>query len=119
MKWLCDIKTGQRMLKEEKALWGTSGSETAGIYAFFFKQQGEIHVIATAGDGWDHVSVSAQHRTPTWEEMETIKRIFFRDEETAMQLHVPVKDHINCNPNVLHMWRPQRATIPMPPKVMV
>lgn len=45
--------------------------------------------IASTTDGWDHVSVSCEHRLPTWTEMEQVKRTFFHEDETAMQLHVP------------------------------
>jgi len=72
-----------------------------------------------AGEGWDHVSVSLQYRCPIWAEMEKVKRMFFEDDETVMQLHVPVADHINFNPFVLHLWRPQNVEIPRPPGWMV
>lgn len=75
--------------------------------------------VASASDGWDHVSVSRKNRTPNWQEMEQIKRLFFRDDETAMQLHVPPEDHVNMHPNVLHLWRPQAVEIPRPPSIMV
>jgi hypothetical protein len=54
-------------------------------------------VVVSNGDGWDHVSVSLRRRTPNWREMEFVKRLFFEDHETAMQLHVPATDHINCH----------------------
>ena len=76
-------------------------------------------VVASHGMGWDHVSVSLKHRTPNWAEMEYVKRIFFEDHETAMQLHVPVDDHISIHPYCLRLWRPQGAKIPLPPSLMV
>jgi hypothetical protein len=82
-------------------------------------QIGLLRVLACAGDGWDHVSVSLENRIPTWEEMEYIKRMFFKDDETAMQLHMPPSNHINCHPNVLHIWRPHNIPIPRPPISMV
>lgn len=78
-----------------------------------------LRVIAASGGGWDHVSVSLEHRAPTWEEMEYIKRIFFKDDEVAMQLHVSTRDHISCHPHTLHIWRPLKAKIPLPPKSYV
>lgn len=78
-----------------------------------------LYIIASSGAGWDHVSVSRVNRCPNWPEMEHIRRIFFKDEETAMQLHVPPSDHINLHPFCLHMWRPQAAEIPRPPAWMV
>jgi len=78
-----------------------------------------LRVIAAVGGGWDHVSVSLENRCPIWMEMEWIKRLFFKDDETAMQLHVPPADHISCHPYCLHLWRPHRSKIPRPPAIMV
>ena len=50
---------------------------------------GALNVLASSGGGWDHVSVSRVNRCPNWAEMEHIKRMFFREDEAAMQLHVP------------------------------
>jgi hypothetical protein len=68
---------------------------------------------------WDHVSVSLPKRTPNWPEMEYVKRLLFRDDETVMQLHVPVTDHRNLHPFCLHLWRPAFMEIPRPPSNMV
>lgn len=80
----------------------------------------ELRVIAGSGDGWDHVSVSTNlPRTPSWAEMEHVKRLFFEDHETAMQLHVPPADHLSHHDYVLHLWRPHDVDIPRPPADMV
>lgn len=69
---------------------------------------------------WDHVSVSRVDRTPWWEEMDAIARLFFREHEHAMQLHVPYSEHVNLHPNCLHIWRPAgMKKIPLPPSSMV
>jgi hypothetical protein len=78
-----------------------------------------LNVIVGIGEGWDHVSVSRRDRTPTWNEMNMIKRMFFKDDELCYQLHMPVKDYINVHPYCLHMWRPHDQVIPLPPKEMV
>jgi hypothetical protein len=39
--------------------------------------------------------------------MDAIKRLFFHDTETVMQLHVARTSHINLHPFCLHLWRPQ------------
>lgn len=72
-------------------------------------------VLASSGGGWDHVSVSTPVRCPTWEEMETIKRMFFREDECAMQLHPPLNQYRNCHPFCLHIWKPLYQEIPLPP----
>lgn len=73
---------------------------------------------------WDHVSVhiekkDEERRIPTWDEMEYIRKLFFRGDEWVMQLHAPADKHINMNPYTLHLWRPQKQTIPIPPAEMV
>lgn len=76
----------------------------------------ELRVIACADEGWDHVSITTSFpRTPTWSEMEMVKRLFFKPDEAAMQLHVPPKAHISNHPYCLHLWRPHDAPIPLPP----
>ncbi len=101
------------------SMWyGDSGDGWNGAFRFNV-ENGVLFVIASHGGGWDHVSVSREDRIPTWGEMEHIKRLFFLDTETAMQLHVPVSQHINCHPYCLHLWRPQNQEIPLPPSFMV
>lgn len=76
--------------------------------AFVVLHRGKrLRVIVSAGGGWDHVSVSCADRCPTWDEMSYVKRLFFYPQETVMQLHVPERQHINCHPFCLHLWRPQ------------
>jgi len=78
-----------------------------------------LRVVASDGMGWEHVSVSLSNRCPTWEEMDCVKNIFWREDETVMQLHVPKSDHINCHKFCLHMWRPKGVEIPRPPQIMI
>lgn len=99
--------------------YGFVGDETCGAFAIPFEGR-ELRVVASSGDGWDHVSVSLPNRCPNWREMDAVKRLFFRDDETAMQLHVPPSDHVNCHPYCLHLWRPNDGReIPRPPSIMV
>lgn len=103
-----------------QALWGWDGDETCGAFRLPSPIDGQpLQVVASSGEGWDHVSVSRSNRCPNWPEMEFIKRRFFKDDETAMQLHVPPEDHINNHPNCLHLWRPQNVPIPRPPAEFV
>lgn len=81
----------------------------------------QFGIIASVGHGWDHVSVSVrgQARCPYWEEMDAIKRMFFKPHEVVMQLHPAESNHISNHPYVLHLWRPRGPAIPLPPKWMV
>ena len=101
--------------------FGSYGDETCGVFEVPSPVDGApMRVIASSDCGWDHVSVSRRTRCPNWPEMSRVHRLFFRDDETAMQLHVPISDHINCHPYCLHLWRPTDGReIPRPPSIMV
>jgi hypothetical protein len=82
----------------------------------------KLRIIASAGEElirWEHVSVSLPKRCPNWLEMSHIKKVFWDDNETVMQLHVPESEHINCHPYCLHLWRPIDQEIPRPPSIAV
>lgn len=78
-----------------------------------------LNVIFSDGMGWQHVSVSRKSRTPSYEDMDWIKRRFWDDDQCVMQLHVPVTEHVNYHDYCLHLWRPLAVKIPMPPAIMV
>lgn len=104
----------------EHAAFGVSGDDYGGAFKLKSATSTDwLRISASSGEGWDHVSVSTARRAPSWAEMEQVKHLFFRDDETAMQLHVPSSDHINFHPYCLHLWRPQDADIPRPPAWMV
>jgi len=80
----------------------------------------DLRVIASCGDEenevfWEHVSVSLRNRCPNWEEMAFIKDQFWDESEAVMQLHPPKIDYISNHNFCLHLWRPLRETIPLPP----
>lgn len=78
-----------------------------------------LRVIASDGEGWEHVSVSHPKRCPTWDEMCAIKSIFWDEDDCAMQLHPPRSQWVNNHQFCLHLWRPASAEIPRPPSWMV
>jgi hypothetical protein len=101
-------------------VYGSLGDAGNGVFEVRSKIDGTmLKVIASNGGGWDHVSVSHRRRVPNWYEMEQVKALFFEENETCMQLHVPAADHINNHANCLHLWRPHDIEIPRPPSYMV
>ena len=90
-------------------------------WAVFDHKGVRMTVCFSDGDetGWDHVSVSKRSRCPTWIEMDAVKRRFFKDDETVMQLHLPVGKNLSFHPYCLHLWRPTRETIPVPTPELV
>jgi hypothetical protein len=109
-----------RDVGNELRIYGKVGDSLNGLFMVY-----GLCIIATSDYGWDHVSVSHSDRTPTWEEMEKIKRLFFKDDEAAFQLHVPVNEYIDGNvlgrraQYCLHIWRPLDKEIPRPPDWLV
>jgi len=50
--------------------YGWAGDGTCGVFSVPSLGQGRmLHVIASSGGGWDHVSVSKNKKPPTWAEM--------------------------------------------------
>ena len=110
----------RRRDREVVAHFGSIGDSGNGVFEVPSRiDRAGMRVLASNGEGWDHVSVSRRTRCPNWEEMEQIARLFFRPDETAMQLHVPASDHISVHHYCLHWWRPQAEAIPRPPGTMV
>jgi hypothetical protein len=82
----------------------------------------KLKIVSSGVDdeyGWEHVSVSVQHRTPNWDEMCFVKDLFWREDECVMQLHPAKSEYINCHPNCLHLWMPMSGKIPTPPSMLV
>lgn len=78
-----------------------------------------LKVIFSTGAGWDHVSVSLANRTPTYQEMKMVKRIFFKADEWAVEYHPPSAAYVSDHDNVLHLWRPHGVDVPRPPMMLV
>lgn len=79
----------------------------------------ELTVVVSDQGSWDHVSVSHPHRDPSWREMDQVKALFFRDDETVLQFHVPRAMHISNHDHCLHLWRPHGPAVALPPSWMV
>lgn len=79
----------------------------------------KLAIIASNGYDWEHVSVSTSGRIPNWEEMSFVKKLFWDDEETVIQYHPSKSQYVNYHRGCLHMWRPAKLNIPLPPRWMV
>jgi hypothetical protein len=80
-----------------------------------------LRIIASDGEGWEHVSVSiegAQH-CPFWEQMCFVKNLFWDEEDCVVQFHPPKSEYINCHKYCLHLWRPTAVSVPTPYKYLV
>lgn len=95
---------------------------------FVFMRRGGQDLLVIASDGsnwesvwpgtmpWEHVSVSLAHRCPTWDEMTWVKNLWWSENETVIEFHVPASQHVNYHPYCLHLWKPVGLVIPLPPR---
>lgn len=107
-----------------------ASSRDDGAYGVFilFRERGlktELRIVASGGDpadtmseGWEHVSVSTAVRCPTWDEMCTVKDLFWSEEEAVVQFHPPRSEYVNNHKFCLHLWKPPHAVI-LPPSIFV
>ncbi len=115
-----DLTTLDQYRVSGQKLWGWDGDETCGAFVVPSPiDRAPMSVIASSEGGWDHVSVSRRNRCPNWHELEHVAKLFFRDDEVAIQFHVPADHHINDHPHCLHWWRPRDAELPLPPAIFV
>ncbi len=102
--------------------YGTDSSD--GLMGAFFVTAGNTRLkILSSGPAteefpWEHVSVSAPNRTPTWEEMTYVKHLFWTDDECVIQFHPPKKVYVNHHPFVLHLWKSPHP-IELPPTELI
>lgn len=79
----------------------------------------ELHIIASDGMDWDHVSVSTQKRCPNWDEMCFVKNLFWSEDEVVFQFHPSKDSYVNNHRFCLHLWKPQRGEITLPPEELI
>jgi hypothetical protein len=103
-------------------MWTNSSDGLIGAFRIVFPLGHTLHVISSGpytDTGWEHVSVSAMDRCPTWPEMCVIKELFWSRDECVVQFHPPDRDYINAHPFCLHLWKPINIALPMPPKDLI
>lgn len=64
-----------------------------------------ISAINFKDDDFEHVMLNPKHRLPTYEEMVSLKDIFWEQEEVAMQVHPAKSQYVNIEKYTLHLWR--------------
>jgi hypothetical protein len=97
------------------------GFSDAGANWGYF-EKGPLRIISSGVDtkhGWEHVSVSCENRTPTWDEMCRVKKLFWRDDETVVQFHPKESECIEDMPYCLHLWKKVGIEYELPPGILV
>lgn len=102
---------------------GFLSDEANGAFIIDRYNNGEFYlVIASNGQGWDHVSVTIHKKNggsvkkcPSYQEMMMIKEKLFSEEDVVFQLHPREEDYINTHPYCLHLWKPNNCNMVVPP----
>lgn len=100
------------------------GSPTGAFTIYNPRRTDVLRIIANDAkpkdaEGWEHVSVSLEHRCPTWEEMVYVKNLFWHENETVVQFHPAKEFYVNHHPYALHMWRNTKQEAVLPPSFMI
>ena len=112
MRSLEEIKACKRIAILEQTVDGFSGIISMPLWT---------GTVICSWDFWDHVSVAPSKKriTPSWDDMCTIKDIFFKEDEAVIQIHPPKNQYVNNMPNCLHLWRWNEGEMILPPSFMV
>lgn len=96
---------------------GRSSDGLAGVFLVNGPAEEMLKIISSGPNPthWEHVSVSARNRCPTWGEMCFVKGLFWGDDETVIQFHPREDKYINNHPFVLHLWRRDDMEYQLPP----
>lgn len=64
---------------------------------------------------WEHISVHIkdESRCPTWEELDTIRNLFWEDTAIVVQYHPKQSEYVNNSPYLLHLWA-RKGSFPLP-----
>ncbi len=57
-------------------------------------------------------------RPPFWNDMAWLKDFFFNDDEVVIQIHPEKKHYVDFHSGCLHLWKPHKETIPLPPQMV-
>lgn len=79
-----------------------------------------LYIIASDGEGWEHVSVHAlslnrTFKLPTHEEMCFIKDTFWDEEDVVVHYYPRKSEYVNIHETTLHLWRATEKEFPTPP----
>lgn len=106
-----------RLISFEKRFYGCNGDSKNGCFEIQIDGS-KYFIIASNGDGWEHVSVSNKKHIPSWKVMSKIKDLFFEENETVIQFHPKKSEYVNNSNNCLHLWKPINKEIELPPTIL-
>ena len=61
-------------------------------------------LIELDNKAWLHVSVSREHKIPSYQDLLFAKNTLIGAEKKAIQVFPPATEHVNIHPYCLHLW---------------
>ena len=118
------IRTFEEILQDKRILKVFKNVETEKVSKLkvevrSIKASDKCLVSITKIIGWEHLSVSHKNKIPSWECMNEMKEMFFKDDEECFQIHPKKDNYVNNNEYTLHIWRPEEGMKQIPPSVLV
>ena len=106
MKDLRTIKLEHNTLEEFVLReFGISSSHRCEFLISTVTETAKISAINFKDSDFEHVMLNPQNRLPTYEEMVSLKEIFWEQGEVTMQVHPAKSEYINIQKYTLHLWR--------------
>lgn len=109
-EWLLPMTLPNGWVRVKKDM-AFSDEEGAMSTAAVFVGPGGLKVIVSDppenhpdGRQWVHASISKKGQLPNWQELKTVKSIFFGPDRLVMQIFPPEAEYVNVMPTCLHLW---------------
>lgn len=113
------MKEYNKEIEKYRVTTGMMGSDSSygnnGLFVY-----DDLNIIASDEMGWEHVSITKKESScPTWDEMNLVKNLFWKEDETVIQFHPKKSEYVNCHPYCLHLWKKIGSEFELPPKELI
>lgn len=115
---LVDLEFKTLLQHIEKNYWPEEYLESPkGWFATYFPTIGCMPTHFTIMQKWEHAFLDLEllNRTPTWREMNVLKRFYWKHNETVIQIHPKRSEYVNFNKYRLHLWKQHNTNFKLPP----
>ncbi len=102
----------------KKGYWPEGYFESPkGWFATYFPSVGCVPTHFTVMQGWEHAFLDLEllKRTPTWGEMNILKKFYWENTESVIQIHPKRSEYVNWNEYRLHLWKLHNTDFELPP----
>ena len=87
----------------QRTTWTRESSPLGELLRFYIGSTGCRAVVGDEPDGL-HISVSAEGRYPTWDELASARDEFGRPDQRFVMHFPPADEYVNAHQTCLHLW---------------